>query len=79
MSKVVILYDTKEDYMRVQSVIYDSDINKSADMIIDTIKRIPESCRCVAGLEQVFKKVQSRLDFTPYDFTAPTPNSFEQY
>lgn len=79
MPKVVILYDTKEDYMKFQSVIYDSDIDKSADMIIDTIKRIPENCRCGAGLEQVFERVQSRLDFTPYDFTAPTPNSFEQY
>lgn len=63
--------------MKFQSVIYDSDIEKSADMIIDTIKRIPENCRCGAGLKQVLETVQSRLDFTPYDFTAPKPNSFE--
>lgn len=63
--------------MKFQSVIYDSDIEKSADMIMDTIKRIPENCQCGAGLEQVLERVQSRLDFTPYDFTASNPNSFE--
>lgn len=47
--------------------LYNTEIEKSADAIIATIKTLPKEQRCKSVLSRIFSMVEEKLDCTPYE------------